>query len=488
MTQLPTNRTAANTVAEHTADHNTLAAEHNDLDGLLAAGKVDPAKLGSGSPDATTFLRGDQSWAAGPVGPQGPTGAAGAAGATGAPGATGATGAAGTTHHAGLDDVTADQHHAQAHHAAHEPSGADAMAVDAAAATGSLRTLGTGATQAAVGSHAHSGTYVDLTTIDAAGDLLVGTANDTAGRLAMGSALQVLRVNSGATALEYAAPGGGGNGIFGDGSDGVVNFDGTTTVLGLAPSSGVYTLTRDIFLADGSQVSGTGVVKTAGFRVFCAGTLTNGSGRTIHNNGNNAGGSGSGAAISAQTAGLSGGGNSGGSGAGTQASTVATSLGGAGGAGGSGSGGAGGASQTPTAPTANRGTVRSVPQSVLGLMLCAATNQVLAVNGGVGGSPGGGDGTNAGGGGAGGGGVVVIAAKSIVNSGTISANGGTGGTPSTGNCGGGGGGGGGVVILTYNTSSGNAATATGGTGGTKTGTGVNGSNGSGGTVITVGNA
>lgn len=42
------------------------------------------------------------------------------------------------------------------HNARHEPGGADPMAVDAAAATGSLRTLGTGALQAAIGSHAHA--------------------------------------------------------------------------------------------------------------------------------------------------------------------------------------------------------------------------------------------------------------------------------------------------------------------------------------------
>ena len=46
--------------------------------------------------------------------------------------------------------------------------------------------------------------------IDAAGDLLVGTADNTAGRLAKGSALQTLRVNAGATALEWATPSSGG--------------------------------------------------------------------------------------------------------------------------------------------------------------------------------------------------------------------------------------------------------------------------------------
>ena len=38
---------------------------------------------------------------------------------------------------------------------------------------------------------------------------------------------------------------------FGDGADGTVVFDGTSTVLGLVPSSGKYTLTRDISTARG---------------------------------------------------------------------------------------------------------------------------------------------------------------------------------------------------------------------------------------------
>jgi hypothetical protein len=47
--------------------------------------------------------------------------------------------------------------HTQLHATAHQPGGGDAMAVDAAAATGSLRTLGTGALQAAAGNHAGGG-------------------------------------------------------------------------------------------------------------------------------------------------------------------------------------------------------------------------------------------------------------------------------------------------------------------------------------------
>jgi len=43
------------------------------------------------------------------------------------------------------------------------------------------------------------------TVVDAAGDLLYGTASDTLGRLAIGTAGQVLKVNSGATAPEWGA-------------------------------------------------------------------------------------------------------------------------------------------------------------------------------------------------------------------------------------------------------------------------------------------
>ncbi len=60
-----------------------------------------------------------------------------------------------TTAHGGIvastDARLTDARTPTAHHATHEPGGTDAMAVDAVAATGSLRTLGTGAQQAAAG-------------------------------------------------------------------------------------------------------------------------------------------------------------------------------------------------------------------------------------------------------------------------------------------------------------------------------------------------
>lgn len=45
--------------------------------------------------------------------------------------------------------------HLPAHATRHQPGGADAMAVDAAAGVGSLRTLGAGPLQGAPGDHAH---------------------------------------------------------------------------------------------------------------------------------------------------------------------------------------------------------------------------------------------------------------------------------------------------------------------------------------------
>jgi hypothetical protein len=56
---------------------------------------------------------------------------------------------------------------------------------------------------------AGSGAVSTDTIWDAAGDLAVGSGANTAAKLTMGSSLQVLRVNSGATALEWAAPSGG---------------------------------------------------------------------------------------------------------------------------------------------------------------------------------------------------------------------------------------------------------------------------------------
>src|SRR5688500_16577208 len=105
---LPTNRTTANTAAEHVADHNTLHAEHNV-----------PTHTHAGYEAAGTV----------------------------------------TTHAAAADP--------------------------------------------------HTG-YVLESLIDAAGALIVGPADTAVARLAKGTRLQVLQVNSGAAALEWGTPSGGG--------------------------------------------------------------------------------------------------------------------------------------------------------------------------------------------------------------------------------------------------------------------------------------
>src|SRR5258708_29326278 len=64
--------------------------------------------------------------------------------------------------------------------------------------------------------------------------------------------------------------------IFGDGSDSSPNFDGTNSYSAFAsgPSSGIYTLIRSIYCQDLTVASGK-TLRTAGFKIFCRGTLTN---------------------------------------------------------------------------------------------------------------------------------------------------------------------------------------------------------------------
>src|SRR5579862_2023017 len=108
--------------------------------------------------------------------------------------------------------------------------------------------------------------------------------------------------------------------VYGDGSDGVVTFTGTTARLGLTPSSKVYTLTRDVYLASGSAI-GTGVtIAAGGYRLFCQGTLTNNG--TIQSNGHAASGATGGTASTAHALGVGSAGHNGGTGAGTAGGTT----------------------------------------------------------------------------------------------------------------------------------------------------------------------
>lgn len=279
----------------------------------------------------------------------------------------------------------------------------------------------------------------------------------------------------------FALPGSSGaslsvNGIYGDGSDSNVSI--STTV----------TLTKDMYY-DTLTVTGTGVLKTANFRVNCKTACNVNASGVISNNGNNAAGAVAGTAGAAGTlptnpAGAAGGIGVGGSSSGSPSNALG-GKGGTGGTGGAAGSNAGGTAGTAFGPTASTGqAVRQLPQAALGLSIGAGAT--LGLSPGTGGSGAGGDASASGGGGGASGGVLIINAPSVNNQGSIQANGGAGANGVAGITGGGGGGGGGVVVI--NSSSalvGNAPTATGGAGGTKTGVGsnTNGSNGSNGSVL-----
>lgn len=274
--------------------------------------------------------------------------------------------------------------------------------------------------------------------------------------------------------------------IYGDGSNGSVDFDGSTTILGLVPAASVYTMDKDIFCININVQSGV-TLNTNGYRIFGTGTLTNAG--TIHNNGNPGVGFVAGTATSSGNSLGSGaaGGTGGNAGNGAAGSNSTTSGGGAGAAGGnSGAGQSAGAAGTVTAPGAQYGGSQIFkgfyPTRITGLLFSGSGNAYA--NGGAGGSGGGGQQANSGGGGGSGGGSLLIASYAIVNTGTISANGGDGGNGGGVNSGGGGGGGGGIVYLIYHSKTNTGdITAAGGVGGALQGTGSNGSDGSPGNVL-----
>jgi hypothetical protein len=292
---------------------------------------------------------------------------------------------------------------------------------------------------------------------------------------------------------------GAGAGVFGDGSDGTVTLDGTTTVLGMVPSSSVYTLTRDLFLAAATINSGV-VINTNAEKIFCAGALTNNG--TIRHNGISAAGAAGQAGPNSNgtgsiTAGATGqqGGNGSNASTGTAGTGAVFSVGGGnGGAGGNGPANTGGAGGAMTAIPAGVTPYRSIVQAAIGFALQSNTSFPNSPRGGGGGGGGAGDASSQGGGGGGGGGIVIILAKTLAGTGAIQARGGNGGLGGGTNAGGGGGGGGGNVTVVSSSVSGGAIPgqtidANGGTGGTKSGTGAqtNGSNGSAGSVILIPN-
>lgn len=276
---------------------------------------------------------------------------------------------------------------------------------------------------------------------------------------------------------------------YGDGSDGTQIFDGTTTILGLAPSGNTYTLTRDIFLSSSTINSGVSII-TNGCRMFCSGTITNNG--TIKWNGNPGTNTGTAGAalfgITITSGNLSQAGAVGNTGAGSSALTISNRFGGTAGGGGAGAS-AGGTGGTGTAPVVTVGSTRFFPFNTFGFTFSAG-GSITPFTGGNGGGGGGGDGTDKGGGGGGGAGVVILNVALFSGTGTIEALGGAGGNGQVGgtNCGGGGGGGGGVVYITSRSVSSGSITGqtinvAGGDGGNPTGSGITGTSGNTGTTV-----
>lgn len=167
--------------------------------------------------------------------------------------------------------------------------------------------------------------------------------------------------------------------IYGDGIDGSVNFDGSSTVLSIAPSSSVYQLTRDIFCYN--MLVGANVrVQPNGYRIFVENILQLADGAVI-GWASNTGWSTAGSIMQGGNAGES----------------VTHSLGGS-----TGQAGAGTATP-PTSALGGSNYYRQPLNAILGYAISASSGPVY-LRGGAGGS---------GASGAKGGGVIICAARYI---------------------------------------------------------------------------
>lgn len=329
---------------------------------------------------------------------------------------------------------------------------------------------------------------------------------------------------------------------WGSGVDGAIIFDGSTTILGLVPSSSIYTMTRDIFAT--TLVVNSGVtVKENGFKLYAStssvvsGTIsvaggnggTGSAGQSLTSPGSGTGGGGgtAGVGIPLGTLKQPGNGNAGNAGCNGDVLAINTKNGTAGGAeindilstnsaagGDSGKGninaGTGSTDNHSTGGALGTATRTTSPHSSFTVLSMVNELGGIGCNPTPGSGAGGGSGagtqaaadTWGGGGGGGGsgapGGILWIASPSITVSATglLTANGGNGGaggaggtcsgaTGTGGNYGGGGGGGGGggngglILLATPSYTNNGSVTVTGGTGG---------SGGSGNTGGTNGNA
>jgi hypothetical protein len=284
-------------------------------------------------------------------------------------------------------------------------------------------------------------------------------------------------------------------GIWGDGSDGNLDMDGSTSYTGIATRSGsVYSAQKGTILANNLTVRNGQTFRPGGARVLVLGTLTIESGGVIESNATSSttpGNLGSAYIFGAGTNGGAGGNNSNG----TAGTSNTNAVGGSGGNGGGTplprTGGSGGTATAPAANVGGAGAVFSLSAATHGNVMGIAG--VTNLKGGAGGGGGSSDDAGfVGGAGGAGGGIVSIFARLITGSGAIEAKGYQGGTPvdSPGReLGGGGGGGGGVIfIVTTSTnykSGGITVSVAGGTGGAGKQGGSNGADGSAGKLIEI---
>jgi hypothetical protein len=166
--------------------------------------------------------------------------------------------------------------------------------------------------------------------------------------------------------------------IYGTGYDGDATLDGTTTVLSMAPSASVYSMTRDLFFND-LTINTSCRLQPNGYRIFVKGTLRfAGANATI------------GYTTGYSTAGSI---QQGGATTGSVGTSVTCSL-----------GGSAAATYTATAPTAAQGGTQywyQPRQAMLGYVINASNTTPVFLRGGAGGT------TQAGGG------VVIVFARYI---------------------------------------------------------------------------
>lgn len=362
----------------------------------------------------------------------------------------------------------------------------------------SVTAIGTGVSDVAAGDAlpTHVGAadphtqYLLESVLSAQGDVLYRDGSGVT-RLAAGTAGQRLRTGGSGANPAWADM----LGFYGDGSDGSLNFDGAATVLGMAPSGGVYTFTREVFATDVTVGSGVRLALES-YGLYVNGTLTGTDATSfVSANGLPASGvtAGGQQAAAAPYHFVSTGGGTGRqttSGAGSNGGTVNPSPCGAGGNGGAAGANAGGNGGSVIAAVASRGGSRSLDWVFRKCRYLDGASFVGAHAGSGGGGGGLTTGGGSGGGGGGGGGAraAVVFARLVAGTGYIEANGGVGGnsTAAGGHVGGGGGGGGGgaAILVTSSPTPSWTVRADGGAGGSGAGGGNNGNAGSAGLALT----